>query len=312
MKLKLSNRYWKSLLLVGAVVVVLGLVAVRQRSARNAAQSSQTDSFYPVRDESGLRLKQVGFQAVSSEPEHPTPAARPAPTRKLVRNGRVTLRVSDYDPFFAALQQQVAALQGYVAQLEVQRSSGVVTGAQIALRVPPAQLDALVNWLRRQGMFVSEQITDEDVSEQYYDVRARLDNARRFESRLLEMVRTQTGRLQDLMLVEEKLNEVRAQIEQMEAKIRYFDNLVSMATLTLTVQVPRHGVLAAPPAFLERCARIWRQSVRSLTTLTQELALAGVAIAPWVLPVLAVLSLGWYGLKALVLGWTKLRGAKTA
>jgi hypothetical protein len=71
----------------------------------------------------------------------------------------------------------------------------------------------MVSWLREQGIIQSENIKAEDVSEEYYDIQARLENAKRLEARLLDMVQKNTGKLADLVLLEEKLGEVRERIE---------------------------------------------------------------------------------------------------
>ena len=134
----------------------------------------------------------------------------------------------------------------------------------ITFRVPPGALDGVVSWLGEEGVVASEKMKAEDISENYYDLKARLDNAGKFELRLLEMLKTQTGKLNDVVLVEEKLNQVREQIEQMQGKLRILDNLVGMATLTLNVSVEAQYAAPHPPTFSERAASTWKESTRTL------------------------------------------------
>jgi hypothetical protein len=134
-----------------------------------------------------------------------------------------------------------------------------------------------------------------------------LQNARRFESRLLEMLRTQTGQLQDVVLVEEKLNQIREQIEQFEGKVRLYDNLAGLATLTLSVRVEEHYAVSNPPTFGQRIARAWRHSVEDLQEFLEGLALAGVTVAPWMPLLSAAVILVWMGHKRLLRGWRKKR-----
>jgi Domain of unknown function (DUF4349) len=140
-------------------------------------------------------------------------------------------------------------------------------------------------------MIQSENIKAEDVSEEYYDIQARLQNAKRLEARLLDMVQKNTGKLADLVLLEEKIGEVRENIEQMEGRIRNMDRLISLATLSLNVQV-QSSTTVASPTFASRALHAWKHSLKSLKEVSQSGLLALIAILPWILPVsLAVVVL---------------------
>jgi Domain of unknown function (DUF4349) len=170
--------------------------------------------------------KNVALQAPST----------PSPERKIITSGQVALTVKVYDPFYKALEQQLQQIGGYVSNLEATRDSGSVRWATITIRIPPARTNLMLSWLREHGMIQSENIKAEDVSEEYYDIQARLQNAKRLEARLLDMVQKNTGKLADLVLLEEKIGEVRENIEQMEGRIRNMDRLISLATLSLNVK----------------------------------------------------------------------------
>jgi Domain of unknown function (DUF4349) len=225
--------------------------------------------------------KNVALQAPST----------PSPERKIITSGQVALTVKVYDPFYKALEQQLQQIGGYVSNLEATRDSGSVRWATITIRIPPARTNLMLSWLREHGMIQSENIKAEDVSEEYYDIQARLQNAKRLEARLLDMVQKNTGKLADLVLLEEKIGEVRENIEQMEGRIRNMDRLISLATLSLNVQV-QSSTTVASPTFASRALHAWKHSLKSLKEVSQSGLLALIAILPWILPVsLAVVVL---------------------
>jgi hypothetical protein len=223
-------------------------------------------------------------------------------TRKIIRNGSFALTVKSFEPFFAELRSQANFRGGFVAEVQANRGAGSVSAAQIVVRIHPDNVDAFTSWLREQGTLTSEHLTSEDISEQYFDLSARLQNARRFETRLLEMLKTQTGKLQDLVLVEEKLNQIREQIEQFEGKIRLYDNLTGLATLTLSVSVEEHYVVSHPATFGQLVLSTWQNSTRAFLESLQALALACVAITPWIPPLCILGALLWLGQKRLLSG----------
>ena len=210
--------------------------------------------------------------------------------RKIIQSGEVTIQVKRYEPFLDALEKQIRILNGYVSNVQSHRSGEAVSSAALTLRVPPERLTTLVSWLREQGLLTSERITTEDISEQYYDLQARLENARRFEARLLEMLKTQTGGLQDLILVEDKINQTREQIEQMEGRIRYFDALTNLATLNVQVQVESVYIPPQKPTFGNRLIHAWKDSIEALSMAGQAVVLLSVSALPWIPPLFAF---GW-------------------
>lgn len=284
------------------VLFLLFLVAVNagcsmgaKRSDSMPGSTSRPQAPSPaVTTESGQGAPSIGMTSNSGDTTRiVVPAGQPV-VRKIVKNGELSLVVKVFEPFSDALQKQVTDAGGYVSQTQVNRGVKSISSAHVTLRVPPEKLDALVAWLRTQGIVTSEKITAEDVSEQYYDLKARLDNARRFEERLLAMLKTQTGNLQEVVLVEEKLNQVRQQIEQFEGRLRYLDNLIGMSVLTLNVSVEEHYVSPAAPTFGDRAARVWRDSVESLQEFTQGIGLLLVALVPWSIPIALVLAGFWF------------------
>jgi hypothetical protein len=67
------------------------------------------------------------------------------------------------------------------------------------------------------------------------------------EQRLLDMLKTKTGKVSDLLQVEKELARVREEIEQMQGELKYWDAQVQFATVTLALA---EKDLEQPAAFL--------------------------------------------------------------
>lgn len=289
------NRIYLALLVLVGVLAAYAFYTQQDSPRFSRLRERKLEPAVAKEFETGLRYDSTSrntvlqpIAAAALPPQTPAGSLNPL-TRKIVRNGSFSLTVKSYEPFFAELRTQANLRGGFVAQVEANRGAGSVSAAQIVLRMHPDNVDTFTAWLREQGTLTSEHLTSEDISEQYFDLSARLQNARRFEARLLEMLKTQTGKLQDLVLVEEKLNQIREQIEQFEGKVRLYDNLAGLATLTLSVRVEEHYVVSHPPTFGELVVSTWRNSTRALRESLQTLTLLCVAVTPW-LPLLCVLG----------------------
>ena len=69
-------------------------------------------------------------------------------------------------------------------------------------------------------------------------VTARMTNARRLETRLIELLATRTGKLKDVLDVEQELARVREEIERYDGWLRYLRAHATMSTLSIYVHEP--------------------------------------------------------------------------
>src|SRR5207247_2011259 len=75
----------------------------------------------------------------------------------------------------------------------------------------------------------------QDATQAYTDLESRPRAARTMEQRLLEIIKSGKGEIKDLLLAEKELGVWRTKIEEYEGEKRYYDNLVSLSTLTITL-----------------------------------------------------------------------------
>jgi hypothetical protein len=81
---------------------------------------------------------------------------------------------------------------------------------------------------------ISKSVNANDVTEQYYDVKIRLENERQVEKRYLELL-AQARTVKDILDIEEKLGKVRQEIESKEGRLRYLDDQVGYSTLNIWI-----------------------------------------------------------------------------
>ena len=99
----------------------------------------------------------------------------------------------------------------------------------------PENLDHFLQKVRALGDLKNQTLGTEDVTKAYFDTDARLKNARVMEQRLIEMLKTKTGKVADLLQVEKELGRVREEIEKMQGELKYWDSQVQFATVTISL-----------------------------------------------------------------------------
>jgi hypothetical protein len=149
---------------------------------------------------------------------------------RIIRDG--TIAVSVPDGTFATKRDQVVAIananRGFV--LSSQTESG--TTGSLTLRIPAARFDAAMTQIGKLGDVESSSVTGKDVTNQYVDYQAHLQNliGRRT---VLRNLLAQTTTIRESLTVENQLQDVQLQIDQIQGQLRYLDNQVAESTLTV-------------------------------------------------------------------------------
>lgn len=224
----------------------------------------------------------AGGAAMASDA--PAPAPQKAMPRKIVYTAEMNLVTDDLDKAGAALEAKVKVAGGYVGNASRSGVRGEARTATWTIRVPADRYDSFVAGLPTLGELESSSRKADDVSEEFYDVAARLKNKKVEEARLVDLLQKATGRLTEVLTVEKELSRVREEVERIEGRLRFLTNQTDLATVTVTLREVKNYVPEGPPTLATRLSRSWSGSIDAMKEFAIGLLVAGVAILPWILP----------------------------
>jgi hypothetical protein len=149
------------------------------------------------------------------------------------------------------------------------------------------QFEDALSGLTPIGKVESVNVSAEDVGEEYVDVDARMENARRLERRLIDLLGTRTGKLKDVLAVETELARVRGEIERYEGRMRYLKAHTATSTISVTVHEPIPVLGSAGHSVMgDAFAQSWRNFVVLVSLAVQSLGVAlplgMVAVIAWI------------------------------
>ena len=185
-------------------------------------------------------------EAAQSPPETPAPGLS---NRKLIRNATVDLEIVNFDNAVQKISAFANEEHGYVATTDSDKQANGKLRGQVVVKVQPENLDRFLQKIRSLGELKNQTLGTEDVTKAYFDTDARLKNAHVMEQRLIDMLKTKTGKVSDLLQVEKELGRVREEIEKMQGELKYWDSQVQFATVTISLA---EKDMEEPAAFLLR------------------------------------------------------------
>ncbi|MEO8577530.1 MAG: DUF4349 domain-containing protein [Gemmatimonadales bacterium] len=301
-------------LIFAATVVVLTVACdsgpsgdgARERSPSIALTGSEQDaaSSPPVANQAGIgRIAEVAqapappardrFDSKAATTSATSTASAVAGAEQvapsmLIRTGNTSIEVEKLDAAILKVRQLAQELGGYVANSSISGGRDQVRSATLELKIPAAKYDQAIGGLNNIGKVEAVNTSVEDVGEEFVDITARVTNAKRLEERLVNLLATRTGKLEDVLAVERELARVREEIERYEGRIRFLKTRAAVSTLSVTVHeaFPLLGQNPGDNPIIRAFKMAWRNFVGFVAWMIASL---GVLV-----PVAVLLAGGWY------------------
>ncbi|HSB90923.1 MAG TPA: DUF4349 domain-containing protein [Anaerolineales bacterium] len=222
-----------------------------------------------------------------------SPGSAPA-DRIVIQTGSLTIVVADPAARVTQIRAMAEGMGGYVVSSYVYKTAYGTQGltadqATITVRVPADRLDEALAKIKEGASEVrSENVSGEDVTQQYTDLQSRLRNLEAAEAQLQEIMKGAT-KTEDVLAVYNQLVQVRGEIESVKGQIQYYSESAALSAVTVEL-IPDE---AAQP--IETGAwdpnGVVKNAIEALIRALQWLASAAIWIVLYILPV-ALLAIG--------------------
>ena len=306
----------KSLSLLLALLMTLSLCAcgAGSKSASNEEYAMEAPAAMYMRADSAAEADFGGF-AVAGAANTAGEAVSDAPETdpsKIIYSASATVETTDFDGSVARLLELVEENKGWIESSSmnganyrsIARGSSYNRSASYTLRIPSDRFEPLMGSLSEIGNVPYSHTYTENVTSQYYDTQARLTAYQTQETRLLEMME-KAETVSDVIAIEEKLTELRYQIESLQSTLKNWDRQVAYSTLDLEIQEVIEYTPESRMSYGQELALALTNGLRRTGEFFKDLLLAIVGALP-ALVILAVV------LAILIPVWKKRRKARRA
>ncbi len=161
----------------------------------------------------------------------------PESSRKLIRTFDLDVETLEFDSFIASVKAEVNSLGGYIESSSTSGNSYNYSSnryANFVCRIPSDKLDEFVNTVGGLGNVTYSYENTDDVTLKYVDTEARIKSLQTEYDQLLELL-AEAENIDTIILLQQRLTEVRYQLESYQSQLRTYDNLVDYSTVNLNV-----------------------------------------------------------------------------
>jgi hypothetical protein len=179
-------------------------------------------------------LQDIAGEKAAYPRERITETALPGFTRKIIKDGRMEIRVKILEEGKIQVDSLVKKFNGYYAE-ETFNNQDYSHDFSLKIRIPSEKFELFIAQAESAvGELVFKSISSRDVTEEFIDLETRLKNKKNYLNRYGELLK-QAKSVKDILEIEEKTRVIEEEIESTEGRLKYLNNQVDFSTLELTI-----------------------------------------------------------------------------
>lgn len=211
--------------------------------------------------------------------------------RKLIRTVNLSVETDDFETLLTKLQEQITALSGYVEQSDISgkslESNYSRRRAYMTVRIPSSSLNQFISSVETNGNITNKTETTTDVTLQYSDLESKKKSLSIEQDRIWALLE-KADTIESIIALEERLSEIRYELESMESKLRLYDNQVEYSTVHINIEEVKIYTPTKPESVAQRIQRGVSGNLENVKEFSVNLFVLLVSSSPIWIPVLGI------------------------
>ncbi|MEZ6094282.1 MAG: DUF4349 domain-containing protein [Pirellulaceae bacterium] len=289
-----------------AIVLAAGLIAIlftaagcsryeaRTSEAKWAEVSDSAGDKVASNESSSLAFGREAAQSGIEAQNKPQSESEGRYDLQIIYTAYLSVSTEDFEPIPDAVSQMAKRFGGYISKSDIGQMQGSRRRGQWTLRIPVENYRAFLESASGLGVPQSLNENADDVTEEFYDLTARITSAKKLEEQIMKLLERETEKIDDLIAVERELSRVRLEIERMEGRVRFLKNQVSLSTVHLTVSEVVTYVPEETPDLGHRVGTEWSEAKLRLQRWWEYCVLWTVANTFVIIAWIIALPIAWW------------------
>lgn len=218
--------------------------------------------------------------------------------RKLIRNVTMQVETDQFEKLVSGISAKIAELGGYVEQSDVSGTSMNYRGepvpryANMTARIPNNRLDSFVTTVNESGNVTNKSESTQDVTLQYSDVESRKKSLEIEQERIWKFLE-KAETIDTVITLEQRLSDIRYQLESMESQLRLYDNQVDYSTVYLSINEVTAYTPLAPETTGTRIKNGLSDNAETLAQALTNLLVTLITTSPFWIPLLLIVLIAF-------------------
>lgn len=206
---------------------------VNMDGAEYESMETTTDAKAPTADE------ESGSSALKSKANVTSGNAVVQSQDKIIRTFYMDVEIQEFDSLITKINSEIKRLSGYVENSNISgkgyNNDGGTRYGNIIARIPTDKVDEFVGTVNKDGNVINQKESTENVSLQYIEAESRIETLKIEQERLFAILEKEIS-LENIIILENRLSDIRYELQNYETQIRFYDNKVAYSTVTLSIQ----------------------------------------------------------------------------
>lgn len=151
--------------------------------------------------------------------------------RKLIKRSWLKVGVKELNSAKESAKNITHQYDGYIQNSNNEQGKSF----SLSIRVPQKNYMTVLDKLKTVGNVISENENIEDVTTEFIDNQARLDNFYKLRDRIQGLL-DRADRIEDLLRIERELNRTQSEIDRLEGRMKYLKGQVDYASIEFSAE----------------------------------------------------------------------------
>lgn len=155
--------------------------------------------------------------------------------KKIIKDGRLGLKVDDIEKAKAQIDTLVKAYDGYYSN---ERFNNTESKAffNLEIRIPSERIETFISNVEKgKGEVLYKEIDARDVTDQFIDLETRLKNKKSYLVRYNELLK-EANTVKEILEIQEEIRQLEEEIESTTGRLKYLTDQVDYSTLNLNLE----------------------------------------------------------------------------
>jgi hypothetical protein len=153
-------------------------------------------------------------------------ATAPEADRQVICSGSLCLQVAEPESAEQSIQTLAKQIGGWIQLLD---------GLRVTVRIPAGRFDEAFETIAGLGQVIDRKVTGSDVTDEFHDLKLRLENAEKVRARLVAILE-QAKSVPDALAVEKELARISEEIERLKGALARMQDRISYSTITVELR----------------------------------------------------------------------------